>query len=113
MTREDQIREAAYYKWAEDGYPPSDGVSYWRAAEEEWETSHTLKTCEKIESLLKIVDIGCSTCSPPVTDPVVKIANEDIACFPNPTPLPKSRDERTQPWRTRVLEFWKGLANTR
>jgi hypothetical protein len=32
----DQIRERAYHFWEKAGRPPSDGVEFWLAAEEEW-----------------------------------------------------------------------------
>jgi hypothetical protein len=32
-----EIQKMAYYKWAEAGYPPSDGVTFWLKAEEEYD----------------------------------------------------------------------------
>ena len=34
---EDKVREKAYLKWEAAGYPVSDGVEFWLAAEEEIE----------------------------------------------------------------------------
>lgn len=35
MNNEEAIRELAYQKWAEAGYPESDGVEFWLLAEQE------------------------------------------------------------------------------
>jgi Protein of unknown function (DUF2934) len=43
--RADAIRLAAYYQWAADGSPPSDGVHYWLEAEAEWERAARAMGC--------------------------------------------------------------------
>lgn len=34
-SNEQQVRELAYHKWEEAGYPPGDGVNFWLEAEAE------------------------------------------------------------------------------
>jgi hypothetical protein len=31
-----QVRECAYTKWRQAGFPPNDGIGFWLEAEQEW-----------------------------------------------------------------------------